>query len=242
MHRRQVGRQTTELSPWPTSRTLVLLFWIGSLFSFQVWSQEREVELETSWAQILQTRSNNQGVENLRKDRLTDAHESFLKALEPDPFRSEIHFNLGVVYDKSDEVERALAEYRMADELSQSDEIKFAARFNQGFLLGRMQRVDEALQAYQMALAIRPHSQEVKTNIELLLKGGSGQGGGDGRSQSEPQGPVENPPPNQYQGNDLKPDDVRKIFEELDRQEKRVRAKEEESKNQGQESSNGKDW
>lgn len=192
---------------------------------------------------------NNQGVKNLVKENQYQAFQKFAEALAEDSFDPTIHFNLGTNYLANKESDKALSEYKMAEILSQNEPgIRFKALFNQAVIHTEKQDIPSALQAYQKALEILPDSKEVKTNIELLWKSMQGQGGGKGDQQKSGQnngegGSSENEEqkqgeggsgdkkeeqkakqPKPFESQDLSPETVRKVLEELKAQEMKVRS------------------
>jgi Ca-activated chloride channel homolog len=207
---------------------------------------------------------NNEGVEELKKENGFGAYRHFVKALEVDSFNPFLHMNLGLAFSRNKEPEKAEQEYRLADRLAQGHpDIQFMARFNLATALTELKNIPGALEAYQSALEIRPDSQEVKTNIELLWQG---QSGGQGESQSDDKekkdgdgkdGEQNKPKPDQgasppepkkepknqpkpFSSEDLTPETVRKILEELKAQEERVRA--DQYSKGAKERPRGKDW
>lgn len=193
---------------------------------------------------------NNEGVLSLIKENPYQAYKKFVEALAEDPFDPSIRINLGVAFAANKENEKALAEFKQADEYAGDDlEVKFMARFNQGVMLSAMGDIPGALKAYQGALDINPGSLEAKTNIELLWqnqggKGGGGQndkkdknksdkgegGEGDPKKDQDPNDGQNQEKDNQqnqpkpFDSKDLTPDTVKKILDELKSQEQRVRA------------------
>lgn len=135
---------------------------------------------------------------------------------------------------------------------SREKETRFRALFNSAIALTELKKIDEALASYQRALEIYPDSLETKTNIELLTAGGGGDGGDDkdekkdkdgkGKGQDkddkdkkddkgdkkkdEPQ-KFENPrsTPKPFKSDELSQQDVKRILEELKRQESQIRAR-----------------
>jgi Ca-activated chloride channel homolog len=182
---------------------------------------------------------NNSGVKAIEKQRSGEAYEKFVDALAADPYRAEIHFNLGFTFEANKEPEKAMKEYATALQMTKDPAVQFRALYNSGRLAGEMKNIDLALQYYQDALEIIPDSKEVKTNIELLLQQQQGGGNGEGeqnqqgKDQSE-QGNGQQPKQYQQQGkqkpksfksDQLSQQDVNRILEELKRQEESVRDK-----------------
>ncbi|OFZ12122.1 MAG: hypothetical protein A2Z20_07220 [Bdellovibrionales bacterium RBG_16_40_8] len=220
---------------------------------------------------------NNKGVHHLQNKAVDKAEESFLNSMVDDPFNPILHLNLGRTFEfdgqqdkkqneESEEpnpkFEKALKEYESVLRLpALPKELQFAAQFNAGNAAAQNYNIDLALKHYQAALDINPDSQEVRTNIELLLKGDAGKGKGKGgkgegkkNDENDQEGQGQNPRdnPNQdpseqkqqekpkFKGENLTKEDVRKILEELKSQEAKIRALEYGSK--GKESTPDKDW
>lgn len=233
---------------------------------------------------------NNTTSKKLKEKSMDESQMGYLKALEIEPLLPAVHSNLGATYDILKDPERALKLYKNAEEFSKKalDEIEkqplkskwdveglyttlFASLFNQAQLLGRENKIDEALSKYQEALVLDPGSQEIKTNIELLLQ--KKQGGGEGQSQdkdkeqnkdqngkdkkdgeskdddkdqdkegSKPKDYSNSP---KYKPRDFKgeltKENVQKIFGEISQQEKKMRSQFS-KQNQTKESPREKDW
>ena len=102
------------------------------------------------------------------------------------------------------------------------------------------------------ALEIYPDSKEATVNLELLMNSQGGGGGDDqqqedGDSQSKedqqkqkPQQPKKNPTPKPFKSKDLSKEDVKRILDELKRQEEKIR--ERLQNDQAEEDSDVKDW
>lgn len=202
---------------------------------------------------------NNLAVDKIEEDRPREAESILLKALADDPFSPHIRYNLGTAYLLQKRFDRAIKEYqavaRMADI---PDDLKFAALFNAAIAAQGQKNIDLSLDFYQAALKVKPDSIEVKKNIELLMSGQAGQSQGEGQGQGQDpndqnqQGQGQTPN-NEKQDSDQqqkdKPkngqnftkDELKKIFEELERQEQKVRGLEYGTKG-GREKGPGKDW
>lgn len=140
-------------------------------------------------------------------------------------------------------------------ESHQDRETRFRALFNSAVALTELKKTDEALMSYQNALAIVPNSIETKTNMELLIASGGGggddkdndkekkqndkgkgkddkkdkdqkDGDKDDKKKEEPQ-KYENPrsTPRPFKSEEMSPQDVKRILEELKRQEEQIRAR-----------------
>jgi Ca-activated chloride channel homolog len=211
--------------------------------------------------------ANKQGIEFLKKQNYKQAQDHFSRGLSQIPFSPELQINLGLAFDGAGAKEEARKAYELAEKISPGDEQKFVAVFNQAELLGRDKKIDEALKMYQKALQFKPDSVEAKTNIELLIQQQQGGGSGqdqqkdkdkqqqkdqqqsqndkekddkDKKDQDKKQYEKNKPQPRPFKSEELSQGDVKKILEELDRQEQRVRF--EYSKKQVKEKTRDKDW
>ena len=189
---------------------------------------------------------NREGVRAFKEERGSDAHNYFAQSLAEIPFSPEAHFNLGASYYANKEFEKAQKEFEQAAALanaSKNNEAEFASLFNAAVSSSEVKQIDAALDFYQRALAIKPDSVEVKTNIELLTRSQSGGGGEDNKDQKQDEGGEGNqqqkPQPKQgeqkkqqqksqpkpFDSKEMSQQDVNRIVEELKRQEEQIRAK-----------------
>lgn len=206
------------------------------------------IALATSFSAI---KPNNEGVANLMKENNNQAYQKFVEAAGEDSFDPIVRLNLGLAYSVNKENEKALAEFRTAEQLSgDNKDLLFKSRFNQGVVLGADGKIPEALKAYQAALDAKPDSLEAKTNIELLWQG---QQGGKGKSkddkqkgdekkegeggqgdqdqknqdqqgQNDQQQQDKKDQPKPFDSPEVNEETMRKILDELKAQEQRVRA------------------
>ena len=87
---------------------------------------------------------------------------SFERALDADPTYAKAYYNLGIVYDRSGDLDRAETEYRKAAEL---DPTHAQAWANLGALEGRRGRFHEAIPLLERALEIDPGLLQVRFNL-----------------------------------------------------------------------------
>ncbi|MCB0390567.1 MAG: hypothetical protein KDD58_04725 [Bdellovibrionales bacterium] len=194
---------------------------------------------------------NNMGVEQLEAEDPFTAYKHFLEALSKEPFHPAIRLNLGLSFQQSEEFTKAYKESMTAYRYTQDPELKYISLFNAGNAAASAKEIDKALSAYQLALDLKPDSEEVKKNIELLWQSGGGQGEG-GQNQKGPQDQQQDqnqgqgepqkqkPQPKKFDSKQLTKNDVRKILEELKDQEQKIRAKEYEKG--AKEAPKEKDW
>lgn len=191
---------------------------------------------------------NNRGVVHLQKEEDALALKRFIDAAVREPFDPRIQMNLGIAYELLEDFDKAYQSYSMVLETANLAPImEFQALFNMARVEGARKNIEEALALYQRALKINPQSIETKHNIELLMLQGSGGGGGEegdqggeGENNQPPSNPQDQKDQDQPKPEELSPQDVKQILEELNRQEKKIRAKEMEQ--EGGEPKNGKNW
>jgi tetratricopeptide (TPR) repeat protein len=185
------------------------------------------------------------------------AQNEMLNALRKSPLEPELHMNLGLAQMGLGQIGKALGSFKMAEELTNNPELKFVSRFNQAMVLAQDKKINEALEMYQKALELVPSSKEVKTNIELLMQQQSGKGG-EGENKDQPQDNKDskdgknNKEPKDFKNNDkykpkfdsksLSEGDVKKILEEIKRQEQQIHGNEERQKQNQKDTPNDKDW
>ena len=215
--------------------------------------------------------ANQNGIKQYNKENFDGAFKDFARALGKDAYNPSYHFNLGDAFLKNGDVEKAITEYEAAESNPRAtSDLKFKSMFNAGNAAIQSKDISKALHYYQKALEYKPDSVEVKTNIELALKeqekngGGGGdkdkpkpddkkddkqqQGGqGDKKDQDKhdpKQDQDQNEPkkPKPFQSQALNENDVRRILEELKRQEEQIRAKQVFDNKKSQERQIDKDW
>jgi tetratricopeptide (TPR) repeat protein len=174
------------------------------------------------------------------------------RALIYDSNSSEIQNALGVLFSKSEQWDKALAAFQMAEKLASTPDEQFSARFNMGVVYQSQKKIDPALDAYLKALEIKPESKETKINIELLIQSMQGQGQGDGdkskegsEGQSDPNQEPQRyqeskPQPKQFQSKELSEADMKRILDELRNQEQKIRT--EYNKKEQKEQPREKNW
>lgn len=196
-------------------------------------------------------RKNNQAVQDFTAERATEALDGFKQSLADLPDSAEIHFNLGNAFVANKDEDKGLNEFDVALRQNPSKELAYKIYFNRATVFAAKKNIPEALASYQAALALKPDSIEVKTNIELLTANG-GEGDGDGDQQDENKDPKDGdknkdskddqnskeppkppdkpnsgpkPTPRPFKSEQLSQQDVGRILEELKRQEDQIREK-----------------
>ncbi|MDX9730138.1 MAG: VWA domain-containing protein [Bdellovibrionales bacterium] len=201
-----------------------------------------------AWAdEFAGVRQNNAAVRQYGEERYVEALDGFTQALTDLPDRAEVHYNIGTAFMANKDDEKALTEFDVALRSAPSTDLQYKIHFNRAQIFATAKKTPEALDSYQKALKIRPDSIEVKTNIELLMAGGEGEGEGDDQSEKNDQnqgqdqkqqdqkqdpkdgqddkqkGPPPKPTPQPFKSEQLSPQDVGRILEELKRQEDQIR-------------------
>ncbi len=201
---------------------------------------------------------NRDGVEKLQAKSYYPAFQDFAKALQEDPLNPELHLNIGLALEANEEFEKAEQAYKGALRLIPPNSTRrFEALFNLAGVQAKQRKIPEALQTYQAALEMDPDSKEVKTMIELLWQGGDGGGEGDsqeekqdgegkgrpkdpGDQSQQPQEKKQKQQPKPFNSQNLSPQDVKKILDEIKNQEQGIRAQEYDKG--AKEAPRGKDW
>lgn len=212
--------------------------------------------------------TNNQGVKSFNEENYNEAFNKFADALSKDPESPIMHFNLANTFHKNGQTPKALTELEAVEAMPQaSADAKYMAMFNAGNMAVEAKDLTKAMGYYQKALQYKPDSQEVKTNIELALRDPQGGGGGgkddekkEKQDQKQDQKENENkdenkgekkeqkpdqgqrPKPKPFQSKDLNEADVKRILEELKRQENEIRAKNQKKNKNAEVPQSGKDW
>ncbi len=205
---------------------------------------------------------NNKGVDKISNGEKLDP-SYFNRLIQNNPEAWTFYWNQIVSTISSEEYQTAVQTLKwLLTIVPEDDEV---LRFHINYQLGRVyaqeKKQKEALSAYQDALAIYPDSKEVTVNMELLIQGGGGGGSGeneekdkDKKEQQQDKGqenkPKEDdsnkdkkgpkPTPKPFDSKDLSKEDVKRILDELKRQEEKIRAKIDDSKQK--EKGLGKDW
>lgn len=235
--------------------------WISLFALFLV---ELGVGRSTSAGELEAFFANRDGVKHLQGQSSQQAYQDFLRAIDQDPLNPVLQLNLARTFEANEDFVKAEQGYLSALSILPKDsKLYFETLFNLAGVLAKQQKIPEALAAYQRALEINPDSLEVKTNIELLWQQG---GGGSGKNQNKDQNKdqqqdqdknqqqkdqdsqKENEPkqekkknqPKPFKSEELSPQDVKKILDEIKNQEQGIRAQDYERG--AKESPRGKDW
>jgi len=202
--------------------------------------------------------ANREGVKLYNAEDYPGAFKDFATALGKDARNPAFHFNLGDAFLKNGDPAKAIEEYESVDQSpTASPDLKFKAMFNAGNASVQNKDIPNALSYYQRALGYKPDSGEVKTNIELALKEQQGGGGGQKDQKKDQKNEDQNkeqqanksedkkddkPQPKPFQSQALNENDVRRILEELKRQEEQIRARQNIDNRKTPEKQVDKDW
>ncbi len=199
---------------------------------------------------------NREGIGSYNRKNFYQAFQKFTKAMEDDPLNPELQMNLARMFEENEEFEKAEQGYRAALQILPKDSpLRFEALFNWAGTLAKLKRIEDALMAYQLALELDPDSVEVKTNIELLWQGGGGGEGdskdkkdqskdGKDKQQGQPDQPQDDKDKQKkskpFESQDLAPEDMKRILDEIKNQEQNIRAQDYEKG--AREMPKAKDW
>jgi Tfp pilus assembly protein PilF len=125
---------------------------------------ERALKLEPRNPEILCDR----GYSHYRRRRWSDAEESLKMALEIDPSHARSHANLGLVFGRQGDHDRALAEFAKAG-CDPSD-----ARANLGLIYALEGRFEDAKREYARALVTKPSSAIAKEGLKAAAVAATG--------------------------------------------------------------------
>ncbi len=90
----------------------------------------------------------------------------YLKYLEEEPFSDSAWYNLGIIYNKLEQYEKAMEAYDYA--LAINSQNTFAL-FNKGNILSNLERYSEAIPVYHEYLENEPDSFEAMTYLGGML-------------------------------------------------------------------------
>lgn len=144
----------------------ILFFSVLVLISFSSCSGSKHPSVKTLYIDYLAR-------QDVKNEKHEDALAKYYSLLEDDGERSATHSNIGVLLNGMQKSEDSLKSLQYALKLAEDTgdkEMIFKVRYNLGVYYGSLKKIPEALENYQMALDIMPTSNEIKTNIELLIQ------------------------------------------------------------------------
>jgi Ca-activated chloride channel homolog len=122
----------------------------------------------SSQAQASASSKNEEGNRLYQEKKYSEALKRYTEAQLEAPDSPQLHYNLGNVFFRQGEVDKAREEYRRA--LAAADaSLDPRAVYNLGNTFFNQQQYQEAVQAYQRALKLSPKDMDAKRNLELAL-------------------------------------------------------------------------
>jgi len=111
---------------------------------------------------------NKEGNKLYEEKKYPEALKRYTEAQLEAPDSPQLHYNLGNVFFRQGEVEKAREEYRRA--LAAADKsLDPRAVYNLGNTFFSQQQYQEAVEAYQRTLKLAPKDMDAKRNLELAL-------------------------------------------------------------------------
>ncbi len=107
------------------------------------------------------------GLTQYQRGRNTPAADLISRAIQSDSTKPHFHFNLGLVFEKTGELDKALRAYQQALHLKPS---YTEAQTNRGNIFRRQGKLDHATQTFMAVLRAKPNSAEAHNNLGVALK------------------------------------------------------------------------
>ncbi len=119
-----------------------------------------------------QAELNKEGNECYESGEMERALTCYTKALNRKYEESKplLHTNIGNVFYKLGEYDKALAEYLLANSMAENDSIKADSYYNSGNAYFQKQMYEKAVESYIESLKINPDNEDARHNFELSLK------------------------------------------------------------------------
>ena len=114
-------------------------------------------------------RRTEEGNRQYTEGNYPEALRSYTEAQVKSPEAAELFYDLGNVFFRQDDFERASEAYTRAL-LMASGEFEGAVAYNLGNAKFRLQEYPEAVKAYERALGADPSDLDAKRNLELALR------------------------------------------------------------------------
>jgi len=90
------------------------------------------------------------------------------RALQADPERPRLHFQIATAYTSLGDLEKALAAFNREIDLNEDPEIRYLAHFNRSLLLGRGQQWADAAASLEQALLLKPDQPDAYAELTTL--------------------------------------------------------------------------
>lgn len=111
----------------------------------------------------------SKGINLYHQQEYEKALSEFISALEKDPSRPEIAYDVGTALYKLERYPQA-AEVLKQLSSGQNKELSARAYYNLGNALINTGDIESAIQAYKQSLKLDPHDKDAKHNLELALR------------------------------------------------------------------------
>ena len=112
--------------------------------------------------------SNKEGNDAYAAGELDDALTSYTQAQVEHPDARELHYNIGNVQFRKEDLDKALEQYKMA--LDAEPELKRRAHYNVGNIHYSREEWEDAVESYSDALRADPDDIDARQNLELALQ------------------------------------------------------------------------
>jgi len=143
--------------------TVIIMFSVLTYSRNNIWSSEIALWQDNVEKSPQKARPHNILGNVLNKqDRIEEAIEHYLHALQIKPDYEKAHYNLGNVLNEQDRTEEAIEHYLQALRIKPDFE---EAHINLGNVLNKQWRKEEAIEHYLHALRINPESEEAHNNL-----------------------------------------------------------------------------
>ncbi len=112
---------------------------------------------------------NNKGNKIFEKGKYKKALKKYMDAQMENPESPVLHYNMGNVYYKQKQYNKAIEEYNKAISIKDSKS-RAEIYYNSGNSHFKMNNYPQSIEFYKKTLEINPHDQDAKYNIEIARK------------------------------------------------------------------------
>jgi tetratricopeptide (TPR) repeat protein len=200
------------------------------------------------------SRTTEEGNRHYRAGEFAEALRFYTEAQIQAPQAAELYYNLGNVFYRQQDHQRAAEAYTRAL-LTASEELEAAASFNLGNAMYRLGQYDVAVEAFERALRLDPGDPDAKRNLELALRardreqpegsdpneGGQAEGGESEAAGSGDSEPVPSPQPAPAPGQ-MTREEAARMLDGLEEQELENLRREAQQRQARRTGSTEKDW
>jgi Ca-activated chloride channel homolog len=142
--------------------------WKSTCFTLLLFGTGLALGVLSSPAHASASSKNEEGNKLYKEKKYPEALKRYTEAQLEAPDSPQLHYNLGNVFFRQGEVEKAREEYRRA--LAAADaSLDPRAVYNLGNTFLNQQQYQEAVEAYQRTLKLSPKDMDAKRNLELAL-------------------------------------------------------------------------